>query len=106
MVSQLLTLMKMPHRVVPELNENYATPRIMPFSIWVAPENLEEAKRILAEGQVSDEELTLQLCGNRHRMMLSDKIETLTIDVRTLDPGQVLPNVGVVSNRGIWFPLG
>ena len=54
MVSQLLTLMKMPHRVVPELNENYATPRIMPFSIWVAPENLEEAKRILAEGQVSE----------------------------------------------------
>jgi hypothetical protein len=27
------------------------------------------------------------------------------IDVSTLDPGHVLPNMGVVSNRGIWFPL-
>jgi hypothetical protein len=27
------------------------------------------------------------------------------IDVSTLDPGHVLPNMGVASNRGIWFPL-
>ncbi len=59
-MSRLLTFMKMPHRVVPTLDVNYASPRIGPFAIWVAPENLEKAKRILAEGQVSDEELTSQ----------------------------------------------
>ena len=56
-MSQLLSFAKMPHLVVPEIDVNYSTPRNGPFSIWVAPENLEEAKRILAEGQVSDEEL-------------------------------------------------
>ena len=59
-VSRLLSFMKIPHRVVPGIDVNYATPSSGPFSIWVAPENLEEAKRILAEGQVSDEELTSQ----------------------------------------------
>lgn len=28
------------------------------------------------------------------------------VDVRTLDPSHVLPNMGVVTRRGIWFPLG
>lgn len=28
------------------------------------------------------------------------------IDVSTLDPGHVLPNIGLVTVRGIWFPLG
>jgi hypothetical protein len=59
-MSRLLSLMKMPHRVVPRIDVNYATPTIGPFSIWVAPENLEEAKQILADGQVSDDELTFQ----------------------------------------------
>jgi hypothetical protein len=59
-MSGLLSLAKMPHRVVPKLGVNYATFRNGPFSIWVAPENLEEAKGILAEKQVSDEELTSQ----------------------------------------------
>ena len=59
-MSRLLSFMKMPHRVVPRIDINYASPPIGPFSIWVAPENLEEAKRILAEEQVSDEELTSQ----------------------------------------------
>jgi hypothetical protein len=59
-VSRLLSFMEIPHRVVPRIDPNYATPPIGPFSIWVAPENLEEAKCILAEGQVSDEELTTQ----------------------------------------------
>jgi hypothetical protein len=59
-VSRLLSFMEMPHKVVPRIDLNCATPPIGPFSIWVAAENLEEAKRILAEGQVSDEELTTQ----------------------------------------------
>lgn len=28
------------------------------------------------------------------------------VDVRTLDEGHVIPNMGVVARRGIWFPLG
>jgi hypothetical protein len=28
------------------------------------------------------------------------------IDVSTLDPNHVLPNLGLVSDRGIWFPMG
>ena len=28
------------------------------------------------------------------------------VDVSTLDPGHVLPNMGTVLRRGIWFPLG
>ena len=59
-MSRLLTFMKMPHRVVPRIDVNYASPRNGPFSIWVAPENLEEARCILAERQVFDEELTSQ----------------------------------------------
>ena len=28
------------------------------------------------------------------------------VDVSELDPGHVLPNMGNVLNRGVWFPLG
>ncbi|SMF80744.1 hypothetical protein SAMN06265365_1393 [Tistlia consotensis] len=28
------------------------------------------------------------------------------VDICTLDPGHVLPNMGVVAWRGVWFPLG
>lgn len=28
------------------------------------------------------------------------------IDIRDLEAGHVRPNVGVVSRRGVWFPLG
>jgi hypothetical protein len=31
---------------------------------------------------------------------------TVDIDVQTLDRNHVIPNMGVVVNRGIWFPLG
>jgi hypothetical protein len=31
---------------------------------------------------------------------------TEDIDVSTLDPGHVLPNMMPPSNRGVWFPLG
>jgi hypothetical protein len=57
-MSRLLSFMKMPHRVVPRIDRDYVPPPSGPISIWVAPENFKEAKRILAEGQVSDEELT------------------------------------------------
>jgi hypothetical protein len=28
------------------------------------------------------------------------------VDVRTLDQGRVIPNMGVVTRRGVWFPVG
>ena len=28
------------------------------------------------------------------------------VDVSTLDPGHVLPNMGPPNLRGVWFPLG
>ena len=28
------------------------------------------------------------------------------VDVSTLDPGHVIPNMGLVTTRGVWFPLG
>ena len=28
------------------------------------------------------------------------------VDVRELNTGHVLPNMGILSNRGVWFPLG
>lgn len=29
---------------------------------------------------------------------------TEDVDVRTLDAGHVLPNMGICSERGVWFP--
>jgi hypothetical protein len=31
---------------------------------------------------------------------------TEDVDVSSLDPGHVLPNMGDPSRRGVWFPLG
>jgi hypothetical protein len=28
------------------------------------------------------------------------------VDIQTLDRNHVLPNIGVVTDRGVWFPLG
>lgn len=28
----------------------------------------------------------------------------VNIDVSTLDPGHILPNIGITVDRGIWFP--
>jgi hypothetical protein len=30
----------------------------------------------------------------------------LDVNVQDLDPGHVVPNMGVVTQRGVWFPLG
>lgn len=36
------------------------------------------------------------------------KVDTVIedVDIRTLDAGHVLPNMGVPAVRGVWFPLG
>jgi hypothetical protein len=28
------------------------------------------------------------------------------VELRAIDPHHVLPNMGVVTNSGVWFPLG
>jgi hypothetical protein len=28
------------------------------------------------------------------------------VNIETLDPGHIIPNMGIVAIRGIWFPLG
>jgi hypothetical protein len=44
--------------------------------------------------------------------LLSDHIERAVarvvtdVDVSTLDPGHILPNLGLPTQRGIWFPTG
>lgn len=55
--------------------------------------NLEDAKRILQEKIFQEAPFP--------------KIVTLIedIDVSTLDNAHILPNIGVPSRRGIWFPF-
>jgi hypothetical protein len=28
------------------------------------------------------------------------------VDIRSLDQNHVIPNMGIVTDRGVWFPLG
>ncbi len=47
----------------------------------------------------------------KERVFDDDKLPEITkevrdVDVSTLDQNHVLPNMGIVTNRGIWFPLG
>ena len=45
-----------------------------------------------------------QLFRNKEMPPVSKCVED--VDVSTLDPNHVLPNMGMVTKRGIWFPLG
>jgi hypothetical protein len=54
----------------------------------------EDAEELLREHVFKDEEMP------RVISVVED------VDVRTLDQNHVVPNMGVVSLRGIWFPLG
>ena len=42
--------------------------------------------------------------GDRPLSQIRSVVED--IDVSTLDEGHVRPNMGVVSRRGVWYPLG
>ena len=53
-----------------------------------------DALRILSEGPFRTRPLP------NVRKVLED------VDVSTLDPGHVLPNMGVPTWRGVWFPRG
>jgi hypothetical protein len=40
------------------------------------------------------------------RTMLAIESVIEDVDVQTLDQNHVVPNMGQVSTRGVWFPLG
>lgn len=45
----------------------------------------------------------------RSRIFRDDPFPTIAnltenVDVSTLDPGHVLPNIGIVVDRGVWYP--
>ena len=52
------------------------------------------------------------LVDSMTKLGLQDRIQTLkydtevieNIDVRLLDQGHVIPNMGVVTSEGVWFP--
>lgn len=54
-----------------------------------------DAQKILREKVFAEVGSTLEI-----RRVIED------VDVSTLDPGHVRPNMGVVVHRGVWFPLG
>ena len=62
------------------------------LGIGVTPHTLEDARRMISE------RLTIGDFG--------EIIEIVTdVDVRSLDQGHVIPNMGPCSNRGIWYPF-
>ena len=68
--------------------EDFVSPR----SAGVTAYNLDDANRLL------DERLFKEL----RRPPIKSVIEN--IDVSTLDEGHVLPNIGVPTIRGVWYP--
>jgi hypothetical protein len=48
--------------------------------------------------------LTKDILSNEKNLVIKNIVED--IDVSTLDQGHVIPNMGLVTERGIWFPLG
>lgn len=48
--------------------------------------------------------LKTRVFGEKPVLMIESVIED--IDIQTLDSNDVIPNMGVVVNRGVWFPLG
>ena len=52
----------------------------------------EDALRLIAEVAFANEDMPLI------------RSVTENIDIRTLDPGHVLPSMGAPSERGVWFP--
>ena len=46
----------------------------------------------------------LVFAGRPAPLVVDEVIED--VDVLQLDPGHVIPNMGLVTTRGVWFPLG
>lgn len=48
--------------------------------------------------------LTAKVFGKTSVLFVETVIED--VDIQTLDQDHVLPNMGFVTNRGVWFPQG
>lgn len=60
----------------------------------VTAHNYEDATRILASA----------VCAGRTVLIIKSVVED--VDVQTLDQSHVVPNMGLVTTRGVWFPQG
>jgi hypothetical protein len=52
----------------------------------------------------AEELLRISVTSKVPGLVIDEVVED--VDVRTLDAGHVVPNMGVVIWRGVWFPLG
>lgn len=72
--------------------------RFGPKNFGVTASSKSEGRELIID---SLNKLNLQPLGEN----LSDTIEVIEdIDIRLLDQGHVIPNMGVVTFKGVWFP--
>lgn len=57
---------------------------------------------VTAFSRVEAEGMARQVAAELHYELEGDPIED--VDIRTLEANHVLPNIGVVSWRGVWYP--
>jgi hypothetical protein len=74
--------------------EKVARPNPLNLGCGVTAYDYADATSLLREGVFSRKELPLIVA------CVED------VDVSTLDPKHILPNIGLVNVRGIWFPQG
>jgi hypothetical protein len=74
--------------------ETFARPTPLNLGCGVTAYDYADATNLLREGMFSGKELPL----------IVGCVED--VDVSTLDPKHILPNLGLVDVRGIWFPQG
>ena len=72
--------------------EEGSRPRPERLGCGVTAFDREDALRLVSEVAFADEEVPPV------KRVIDD------VDVQTLDPGHVLSNIGVPSERGVWFP--
>lgn len=75
--------------------ENYASiPSGTRMGCGVTALNYEDALKLIND----------KLFGNKPMAPIEQLIED--IDISTLDANHILPNIGLPTRRGIWFPVG
>ena len=76
----------------------FPTDRFGPRNFGVTAQSTSEGKMLILD---SLKQLGLQQLTE----ILDDNIEVIEdIDIRLLDQGHVIPNMGVVTFEGVWFP--
>lgn len=74
--------------------ETFASPTPLNLGCGVTAYDFQDAVTLLAERVFPDRKLPT----------IVEHFED--VDVSTLDHKHVLPNMGIVTDRGVWFPLG